>query len=68
MYADLHLHSTFSDGTDTPIELLKMAEESNIKVIAISDHDSVEGVKTINNSNLNIDVRLIPAIEISTIF
>ena len=69
MYADLHLHSTFSDGTDTPAGLFELAAQNELKMIAISDHDSIQGVKVAIDSGLSkkYDVKLIPAIEISTI-
>lgn len=44
MFADLHVHSTFSDGTDTPAQLLRLAADHGIRVLAITDHDSVQGV------------------------
>ncbi len=67
MYADLHMHSTYSDGTDTPAELFKLAQENDLKVIAIADHDSVRGVQAAMREELPGNVRLIPAIEVSTI-
>lgn len=42
---DLHSHSTHSDGTKTPRELLNLAKEKNITVYAITDHDDIEGSK-----------------------
>ena len=44
-YMDLHMHSTYSDGTKTPIELLDMAKERNITTMAITDHDEITGAK-----------------------
>lgn len=67
MYADLHVHSTFSDGTDTPAELFALAEGQAISVIAIADHDTVDGVKAALNADRR-GVALIPAIEVSTVF
>lgn len=67
MYADLHLHSTFSDGTDTPAELFALAEENGLRVIAIADHDCVGGVAAAMAQGLPGKVSLIPAIEVSTI-
>ncbi|MEG0797323.1 MAG: PHP domain-containing protein [Acidaminococcaceae bacterium] len=43
MLADLHLHSTFSDGVYTPLELLCCAERQGLHTIAITDHDSLNG-------------------------
>ena len=67
MYADLHLHSTYSDGTDTPRELFQLAQENGVQVIAIADHDSVRGVKAAMGEGLPGKTLLIPAIEVSTI-
>jgi predicted metal-dependent phosphoesterase TrpH len=66
LFADLHMHSTFSDGTDTPEELLAIAEKSGLKAVAISDHDTAEGSKRAARSP-RPGVRLIPAIEVSTV-
>ena len=44
MNIDLHIHSSFSDGAYTPFELVALAKELDIHVIAIADHDSVAGV------------------------
>ena len=41
---DLHIHSTFSDGTLTPKEIVKKAEQSGISVIALTDHDTFNGL------------------------
>ena len=66
MFADLHLHSTYSDGTDTPLELCKLAKQNNVQVISITDHDTVNGQKALHNEQLPEDVKVIPGIEIST--
>lgn len=43
--ADLHTHTTFSDGTCTPAELIERAIRAGLKAIAITDHDSVAGIE-----------------------
>ena len=40
---DLHMHSTVSDGTDTPAELLRHVREAGITLFALTDHDAVRG-------------------------
>lgn len=61
---DLHTHTTYSDGDLTPWELLKLAKENNIGTIAITDHDSVLGVKTLLDLDLKPeDICFIPGIE-----
>ena len=66
MFADLHMHSTFSDGTNTPLELCQLAVEHNVRVISITDHDSVRGQKALLNQQLPQNVEVITGIEIST--
>ena len=43
-YVDLHLHSCYSDGLHPPAELVRMAAEKGLRAIAITDHDSVDGI------------------------
>ena len=45
MYIDLHTHTTASDGQYSPSELIKMAKEKGIERLAITDHDTVSGLK-----------------------
>jgi len=40
-YIDLHTHSTFSDGTLTPEEIVLLAKEKGLKAVAITDHDTL---------------------------
>ena len=66
MFADLHLHSDYSDGTDTPNELISLAVKHGISVISIADHDSIAAYDNIINTS-DSSVTIIPAVEISTI-
>src|SRR5262245_12257265 len=43
MFADLHLHTTYSDGTYSPEELVAQAQRHGLAAIALTDHDTVEG-------------------------
>lgn len=61
---DLHIHSTFSDGTFTPLQLVKYAEEKGLKAFALTDHDTTEGVKEAKSIETNVEV--ISGVEIST--
>lgn len=63
--ADLHIHTNASDGALTPSEAVKLAFENNIQVIAITDHDSIEGIEeAIAVSNI-YGIEVIPGIEIN---
>lgn len=57
---DLHMHSCFSDGKLTPDELLKDAHNKGLELIAIADHNTVDGYK---NTNVLESPMVIPAIE-----
>ena len=67
MYADLHIHTDFSDGIYSPKEILLKTEKSRLKKIAITDHDNFSG--SIQASNIikesNFSFELIPGVEFS---
>lgn len=63
---DLHTHSNFSDGTLSPEELIKKAEELKIKAIAITDHDTASGVRSMKN--IKFKIKFVEGIEISVQF
>ncbi|WP_295157963.1 PHP domain-containing protein [Selenomonas sp. AE3005] len=67
MASDLHMHTTFSDGKLTPEELVAAAKAAGLKYIAITDHDTVEGVSYLyeNGSYPTKGIHLIPGIEFS---
>ena len=63
---DLHLHTQASDGTLTPSELVDLCAARGLKVIAISDHDSTEGLnEAFASAKAHPDLHVIPAIELS---
>ncbi len=67
MKADLHLHTTASDGALTPAGLVARAAELGLEVIAITDHDSVDGIPAAASAVRNYPkLMLIPGVEIST--
>ena len=63
---DLHTHSTHSDGTKTPSELLKLAKEKNINVLAITDHDNCNAYNELKTIDINIEVANIPLKSMSS--
>jgi predicted metal-dependent phosphoesterase TrpH len=66
MFADLHIHSHFSDGTNSPKELIEIAKRNGVRTLAISDHDTVDGIKEALEAAVINGIKVIPAVEIST--
>ena len=67
MIADLHTHTTRSDGKLTPTELVRRAGETGVDCLAITDHDSVEGLEEAMAAAREFPkLELIPGIELST--
>ena len=62
---DLHTHSHYSDGTLSPTELINKAENLSMKAIAITDHDTTEGLKEGVKAAATKNVKFIPGIELS---
>ena len=56
---DLHTHTTISDGSYTPTELIRLAKETGLKAVAITDHDCVEGLDEAAEEAQRIGVKLI---------
>lgn len=65
LLVDLHIHTTASDGTDTPAQAVARAKELGLGAIAITDHDSVTGVTEALEAGETLGVEVIPGIEIS---
>lgn len=64
-YADLHLHTIFSDGTYAPDELISASAGAGLSAIAITDHDTVEAVSPAMDSAKRIGFELLPGIELT---
>lgn len=63
---DLHVHSTESDGTLTPEEVIFAAKEAGLSAIALTDHDTAAGVAKAKKAADACGIELIPGIELST--
>lgn len=63
-YADLHIHSTYSDGLFTPEQIVDLAKEKGIKCISITDHDTIASQYITKEKIANIEI--IPGVEFST--
>lgn len=64
---DLHIHSTASDGTLSPIEILRLARQLNLSAIAITDHDTMAGVKDALAHGIPPSLKFLAGVEISVL-
>ncbi len=65
--ADMHTHSYFSDGYDSPIEIFKKAKEKGLKAVCITDHDEVRGVSDVKYLAYDLGIDTLSGVEITTI-
>ena len=63
---DLHIHSTCSDGTMRPIDLVKKFHKEEYSVIALTDHDGIDGVKEAQIAGEALGITVYSGIEFST--
>lgn len=68
MSCDLHTHSTFSDGTSTPEELVSAAQELGLTAVALCDHNDVDGLPRFLAAARGGRTAAVPGTEISTVF
>jgi len=62
---DLHVHTTASDGQYTPSEIIQKAKEKNLKAIAITDHDTVNGIEEGRKAAKEANIDFVPGIELN---
>jgi predicted metal-dependent phosphoesterase TrpH len=65
-FSDLHIHSTFSDGILTPLEIIDKANSKGLKYISITDHDTIESQLYMESFIAKSDLAIIPGVELST--
>lgn len=66
MFGDLHIHTTKSDGTCEPNEIVKLAKNADLSVVAITDHDTVDGIDEAKEASRLYGVEVIPGIELNS--
>ncbi|MFD2171256.1 PHP domain-containing protein [Tumebacillus lipolyticus] len=66
--ADLHAHTTASDGTFSPRELVALAKRNGLRAVAITDHDTTNGLLEAIAAGKEFGVEVVPGIELSTTF
>ena len=67
-FIDLHTHTTASDGTMGPVELVRHAKACGLKAIAITDHDTLDGVEEALKEGGKEGIEVVPGVEISVEF
>lgn len=67
MSVDLHLHTTYSDGSYTPQELIKKAKKLAFSAIAVTDHDTIAGIQKCLNAGQKHNLEVIPGVEFNTL-
>lgn len=65
MAVDLHLHSTFSDGTEIPESIVAMARQAGLSAIALTDHDNLDGIDRAAGACADAGIDFIPGTELS---
>lgn len=64
--ADLHIHSTHSDGRSSPVEIIYIAQEKGISIVSITDHNTFAGSIAASRLAKSYDVLIVPGVEVRT--
>jgi predicted metal-dependent phosphoesterase TrpH len=65
LHYDLHSHSTASDGSLSPTELVTRAHAAGVDVLALTDHDNTQGIPEARDAAAGLGLRLVPGVEVS---
>ena len=65
---DLHVHTLYSDGTFTPRQSIELALERGVETLAITDHDTTNGLSESFQAGSEIGVEVVPGVEFSTVY
>lgn len=67
-YTDLHTHSTASDGTFLPEQIAELAKNAGLASVAITDHDTVDGIDSFMEAGKRLNIETIPGIEMAAAY
>lgn len=67
-WIDLHVHTLASDGSDTPVDVVRMAAELGLRAVAVTDHDTFAGLPEAIEAGARYGVEVVPGVELSTIY
>ena len=65
---DFHMHTTHSDGTFTPEDLMRACKEKGLACVAVTDHDTMSSFEDCEREAKNCGIELVPGVEISAVF
>jgi len=65
--ADLHTHTTASDGLHSPYEVVSLAAQAGLLAVAITDHDTVAGIPEAMEAGAALGINVVPGVELSTV-
>jgi 3',5'-nucleoside bisphosphate phosphatase len=65
---DLHAHTLYSDGTFTPAELVTLARDRGLDAVALTDHDTTDGLAEAAASGRELGIEVVPGVEFSTLY
>ena len=68
LWCDLHTHSVFSDGTETPLALILAAKQLGLGAVALCDHNVIDGLAEFLQAGARCGIRAVPGVELSTEF
>ena len=66
-FVDLHTHSTASDGSRAPADVIREAKRIGLAALALTDHDTIDGIAEATAMGAELGVRVIPGIELSAV-
>ena len=67
-FVDLHVHSNASDGTFSPSQVVELAKNAGLDAFALTDHDTTAGVPEALEKGRDLNIEVIPGIEVSSSF
>ena len=67
-YTDLHTHSTASDGTFLPEQIAELAKNAGLASVALTDHDTVDGIDSFMEAGKRLNIETIPGIEMAAAY
>ena len=63
---DLHVHSTVSDGVLSPSEIVHLAVDRGLQVVALTDHDTLGGIEAAQQAAISTGLEVIPGVEVNS--